>query len=194
MREPPGTSLARGAAQTPTLEAALALRGAGNLLPIYRECLADTETPVSTFMKLRTDSPSFLLESVEGGERQGRYSIVATAPRETLRFTTTGEVESTSSAGVTRAPCADPLAVVDERLRESVAVKVDGLPRFHGGALGYLGWDLIRCYEEIGPGGPLPYDLPLGHLAICDTLVVFDHVKHTIKVVSHARLDGDIEA
>ncbi len=179
--------------QTPSLDAALGMRGSGKLLPIYRECIADTETPVSTYMKLRGDGPSFLLESVEGGERQGRYSIVATAPHETLRFTS-GEVECASGEKTERFPCPDPLALVDERLKESVSVHVEGLPRFHGGALGYLGWDLIRCYEDVGPQGEQPYDLPLGHLAICDTLVVFDHVKHTIKVVSHARLDGDIEA
>src|SRR5207302_1450559 len=104
------------------------------------------------------------------------------------------EVECSIDGETERRSCPDPLAIVDERLKESVAVHVDGLPRFHGGALGYLGFDLIRCYEEVGPRGEDPYDLPLGHLAICDTLVVFDHVKHTIKVVSHARLDGDIEA
>src|SRR4051812_7747251 len=86
MRESP-TSLLTSASQTPTLDIALGMRGDGKLLPIYRECIADTETPVSTYMKLRGEGPSFLLESVEGGERQGRYSIVATAPRETLRFT-----------------------------------------------------------------------------------------------------------
>src|SRR5207249_3678671 len=66
--------------------------------------------------------------------------------------------------------------------------------RFQGGAIGYLGYDLIRRYEDVGPRLPDPYGLPLGHLAFCDTLVVFDHVKHTIKVVAHARLDGDLEA
>ncbi|HZT06641.1 MAG TPA: anthranilate synthase component I [Chloroflexota bacterium] len=178
---------------TPSLDAALSLRHRGSLLPVYRECIADTETPVSAYVKLRGRSPSFLLESVEGGERQGRYSIIATHPRESLRFLD-GEVEIVGDGQTRREPCPDPLAIVDERLKERVAVAVDGLPRFHGGALGYLGFDLIRAYEEVGPSRPAPYDLPLGQLAICDTLVVFDHVKHTIKVVSHVPLQGDVRA
>ena len=178
---------------TPSIDAARQLRGAGTLLPIYRECLADTETPVSAYVKLRTDRPSFLLESVEGGERQGRYSIVAVAPSESVRFTA-DTAERFSADGSHTAPCSDPLAFVDDVMRDRVAVPVDGLPRFQGGAIGYLGYDLIRAYEDVGPVGPPPYDLPLAHLAFCDTLVVFDHLKHTIKVVAHARLDRDIDA
>ena len=178
---------------TPSLEAARELRGAGTLLPIYRECLADTETPVSAYVKLRTDGPSFLLESVEGGERQGRYSIVAVAPSESVRFTA-DTAEHHLPDRVQRVPCADPLAFVDDVMRDRVAAPVEGLPRFQGGAIGYLGYDLIRAYEDIGPAGPAPYELPLAHLAFCDSLVVFDHLKHTIKVVAHARLDGDLES
>ncbi len=178
---------------TPTLEAARELRGKGTLLPIYRECLADTETPVSAYVKLRTDGPSFLLESVEGGERQGRYSIVAVAPSESVRFTADAAERHTANSIYTF-PCADPLAFVDDVMRERVAVPVDGLPRFQGGVIGYLGYDLIRAYEDIGPVGRPPYDVPLAHLAFCDTLVVFDHIKHTIKVVAHARLDRDVDA
>jgi anthranilate synthase component 1 len=126
---------------TPSLESARELRGAGTLLPIYRECMADTETPVSAYVKLRTEGPSFLLESVEGGERQGRYSIVAVAPRESVRFTA-DTAERHLPDGVVRTPCADPLQLVDEIMRERVAVPVDGLPRFQGGAIGYLGYGI----------------------------------------------------
>lgn len=177
----------------PSLEEARALRGASQLLPVYRECLADTETPVTAYVKLRGRGPSFLLESVEGGERQGRYSIVATDPRETVVFAG-GGAEHRTPAGTRRLACADPLAFVDTLLQQRQAVSPQGLPRFHGGAIGYLGYDLIRCYENVGPALPDPYGLPLGHLAFCDTLLVFDHVKHTLKVVAHARLDGGLEA
>jgi anthranilate synthase component 1 len=178
---------------TPTLEAARAMRGRGTLLPIYRECLADTETPVSAYVKLRGEGPSFLLESVEGGERQGRYSIVAVAPSQSVRFSAdTAERQTPNS--IHTFPCDDPLALVDDVMRDRVAVPVDGLPRFQGGAIGYLGYDLIRAYEEVGARGAEPYDIPLAHLAFCDDLVVFDHLKHTIKVVAHARLDRDLDA
>jgi anthranilate synthase component 1 len=171
---------------------ARSLRGRGRLLPVYREYLADTETPVSAYIKLRGEGPSFLLESVEGGERQGRYSIIGASPAETMRFTAT-EAEHHSLAGSRIFACADPLAAIDAILRERVAVPIDGLPRFHGGAIGYLGYDLIRCYESVGPRKGPPYDLPLAHVAFCDTLVVFDHVTHTIKVVAHLSLDGNVD-
>ncbi|MEA2640007.1 MAG: anthranilate synthase component, partial [Chloroflexota bacterium] len=180
---------------TPTMDAVLGLRGRGRLLPIYRECLADTETPVSAYVKLRQPGqPSILLESVEGGERQGRYSIVATAPSETLRFRSDSVEHHSADGGVVTRPCSDPLEVVDEILKTRESVPNSDLPRFHGGAIGFLGWDLIRSYEDVGPMGEQPYAIPLGELAFCDTLVVFDHVKHTIKVVAHARLDGDLAA
>src|SRR5437588_11171277 len=105
---------------TPSIEAARAMRGAGRLLPIYRECLADTETPVSAYVKLHSDGPSFLLESVEGGERQGRYSMVAVAPTESVRFTA-DTAEHHTVHGVRRAPCSDPLAFIDDVMRDRVA-------------------------------------------------------------------------
>ncbi|MPZ14254.1 MAG: anthranilate synthase component I, partial [Chloroflexi bacterium] len=185
----------------PSLETAFRIRDAippeaGSasppLLPIYRECLADTETPVSAYVKLRTTGPSFLLESVEGGERQGRYSIVATGSTETLRFA--GDSAEHAVDGVSRRdPCQDPLETIDARLRQRRSVRTEGLPRFQGGAIGYLGYDLIRCYESVGAKLPAPYDLPLGHVAFCETLVVFDHVRHTVKVVAHAPLNGNLE-
>ncbi len=184
---------AGSASCTPSLETARGLRGQGHLLPIYREVLADTETPVSAYVKLRADGPSFLLESVEGGERQGRYSIIGTSPAEQMRFGA-DEAEHQVGKKTRRFPCSDPLAAIDALLRERVAVPVDGLPRFHGGAIGYLGYDLIRCYESVGPRRPAAYEVPLAHVAFCDTLVVFDHVTHTIKVVAHVALDGDVDA
>jgi len=178
---------------TPSREAARELRGRGHLLPIYREYLADTETPVSAYVKLRAEGPSFLLESVEGGERQGRYSIIGASPIEQMRFSA-DEAEHLIGTESRRFPCPDPLAAIDAILLERVAVPVDGLPRFHGGAIGYLGYDLIRCYESVGPRKAPAYDVPLAHVAFCDTLVVFDHVTHTIKVVAHVALDGDVES
>jgi anthranilate synthase component I len=178
---------------TPSLDIARELRGRGHLLPIYREYLADTETPVSAYVKLRAAGPSFLLESVEGGERQGRYSIIGASPSEQMRFSA-DEAEHQVAADIRRFPCPDPLAAIDAILRERVAVPMDGLPRFHGGAIGYLGYDLIRCYEAVGPRRAPAYDVPLAHIAFCDTLVVFDHVTHTIKIVAHLALDGDVAA
>jgi anthranilate synthase component I len=185
----------------PTLQDARAMVGKGDLVPIYREYLADTETPVSAYMKLRAEGASFLLESVEGGERQSRYSIVACNPREFLRFEPSGrathihvdaqgrETDSQPIEGTT-----DPLKALELVMATRRAVPTAGLPPFHGGALGFLGFDLIRTYEDVGPTHADPYGLPLGELAFCDTLLVFDHVRHSIKVVAHASLGGDVDA
>src|SRR5713226_8692598 len=131
------TALDVAGGPTPSLEEALALRGQGALLPIYRECLVDTETPVSAYVKLRQGAPSLLLESVEGGERQGRYSIVAPFVSETLRFVD-GFAEHQTAAGVERTACPDPLAYLDAILQERRAVPRPGLPPFPGGAIGFL--------------------------------------------------------
>ena len=176
---------------TPSLEEALRLKGQGDLLPIYREYLADTETPVSAYMKLRGAGPSFLLESVEGGERQGRYSIVATDPTDRLRFEH-GVVAHLTANGSESRPCTDPLEAVEAILDQRRAIATAGLPAFHGGALGFLGFDLIRSYENVGVQRPDPYGLPLGEIAFCETLLVFDNVRHSLKIVAHARLDGDV--
>lgn len=167
----------------PTLEEARGRAGEGNLIPIYREVPADLETPVSAYLKVARSPNSFLLESVEGGERLARYSFIGTQPYRVVRTgpgAPDGEV--------------DPLRLVEDELRRFRVVPVEGLPRFQGGAVGFLAYDAVRYFERL----PMPdqdvLGLPESVLMFTDTLLVFDHVRHTIKVVSHARLDGDIEA
>ena len=167
----------------PSLEEIQGLMGQGNLVPIYREVPADLETPVSAYLKVARPPYSFLLESVEGGERLARYSFIGTEPYNVLK----------SGPGQPQG-AVDPLGPVQAEMEHHKVVSLPELPRFHGGAVGYVAYDAIRYFE---PRVPAPEDDPLKlpeSIFLCaDTLLVFDHLRHTIKVLSHMRLDGDLE-
>jgi anthranilate synthase component 1 len=169
----------------PTLDEVRGMAGRGNIVPVYREVAADLETPVSAYLKVARGQHSFLLESVEGGERLARYSFIGTEPYRVLR--TGNDVSDGETAG-------DPLLPIEDELRRFMPVPVDGLPRFNGGAVGYMGYECARFYEKLPVPDADPQGLPEAVFLFTDTLLVFDHLQHTIKVVSHARLDGDIDA
>ncbi len=164
----------------PSLEEARALAGQGNLLPVFCEVTADLETPVSAYLKVARGQHSFLLESVEGGEHLGRYSFIGTEPYRVLA--------SPSGAAI------DPLREIEEELGRFSVVSVPGLPRFHGGAVGYLAYEAARHFERLPSPAGDPLAMPEAVFMFTDTLLVFDHLQHKIKVVSHARLDGDVDS
>ena len=166
----------------PTLQQVKKLAAKGNLVPVYREILADLETPVTAFLKIARGSHSFLLESVEGGERMARYSFIGTEPYRVLR---TGLEEEAGAV--------DPLVLIQQELERYKLVPLDELPRFHGGAVGYLGYDTVHYFEELPSPEVDSLRLPEAILMFTDTLLVFDHLMHKIKVVSHAYLDGNVE-
>jgi anthranilate synthase component I len=170
---------------SPTLDEVKAMAGKGNIVPVYREVVADLETPVSAYLKVARGKYSFLLESVEGGERLARYSFIGTEPYRVLR---TGD-----NALANEVP-GDPLVAIEEDLRRYDPVRIEGLPRFHGGAVGYMAYECARYYEKLPLPEADPQGLPEAVFMFTDTLLVFDHLQHKIKVVSHARLDGDIDA
>jgi anthranilate synthase component 1 len=162
----------------PSLEEAKKLKSKGNLLPVYREINADMETPVSAYLKIARGNYSFLLESVEGGERLARYSFLGTEPARVL---------------TTNSNTKDPLVLVEEEFKKYRPIPVDGLPRFHGGMVGYLSYEVAQHFEKLPSPAADPLNLPEAKLMLADTLLIFDHLTHKIKVVSHAHLDGDIE-
>ena len=167
----------------PTLEKIKEMAGRGNLAPVFRSINADLETPVSAYLKVAQGPYSFLLESVEGGERIGRYSFIGTDPYKVVK---TGAKEELGEI--------DPLIPVQEEMDQYRLVPVEGLPGFHGGAVGYLAYDTVRYFEPRVPEMPAdPVGVPESVFMFCDTLLVFDHVRHDIKVVSHVHLDGDID-
>ncbi|MGH7668256.1 MAG: anthranilate synthase component I, partial [Gemmatimonadaceae bacterium] len=143
----------------------------GHLVPVWRECVLDTETPVAAFTKLKRGPFSFLLESAPAGsETWSRYTFMGTEPRGAWRLSD-GRVEDwTADAGWhhARTP-ADPLADLEQRLREFPPVEVPELGEFWGGAVGYFGYDVVRCIERLPNAPPRTLDAP-------DALFVFTNV------------------
>jgi len=172
-------SIGRNYMYYPTLEEIRKHEKDGNLMPIYREIVADLETPVSAFLKINRGGNSFLLESVEGGQRLARYSFIGTDPYRML--TTKGENKI------------DPLPLIAEELSKYKIVPISGLPRFCGGAVGYLSYETVTRFEELPSPDRDSLGLPESLFMFVDTMLVFDHVTHKIKVLSHVHLDGDIE-
>ncbi len=167
----------------PSLDEVKAMAGKGNLAPIYRSINADLETPVSAYLKIAHPPYSFLLESVSGGERIGRYSFIGTDPYRVIK---TGLGQPGGQV--------DPLTLVQAEMDQYELIPVPGLPRFHGGAVGYLAYDTVSYFEPRVPVMPAdPQGLPESVFTFVDTLLVFDHLRHDIKVVSHVRLNGDVD-
>jgi len=168
------------------------LIGRGNLIPISREILADLETPVSAFLKVHRGPYGFLLESVQGGERWGRFSFLGTEPAQILRVRRREVELETPGNGVERWTTTDPLGELKRLLGAFHAVQVPGLPRFVGGAVGYVGYDVVRSLERLPATAEDDLLLPELCMLLVQSLLVFDNVAQTIRVVSHAHLDDGV--
>ena len=160
----------------------------GNLVPVYREILADRETPVSAFSKINSGNTAFLFESIEGGENWARYSFLGSGATQVL-WEEDGILYVNKGRKTETLPLGDnPLDHIRTILSEFQPVPVPGLPRFVGGAVGYLGYDVVRFFEPV-PGYPKDSArLPLLAFFVTDTLLIFDNVRHTIKVVANAHI------
>ena len=178
----------------PTLQEFKKKAKEGNLIPVYKEILADLDTPVSAFMRINDGSYSYLLESVEGGAKWARYSFLGSNPsiiikgnKELIEIITNGKKEEIR-------PGSDPIEVLKSILARYRPVHVEGLPRFFGGAVGYLSYEMVRYFEEIPDKNKDGLNLPDLYFVITDTLLIFDNINQTIKVVSNAHIeDDDIE-
>ncbi len=163
----------------------------GNVIPVYREMLADFDTPLSAFLKIEEGDFSYLLESVEGGEHVGRYSFLGSDPSlvlESKGMTITirrGEEVETYTAEE------DPIREIRSVMDGFRFIDVKGLPRFCGGLVGYIGYDMVRFIEDLPDKNPGDLDIPDMQLVLTDTILIFDHVDHKIKVVSNAIVKGD---
>ncbi|MDQ3692380.1 MAG: anthranilate synthase component I [Chloroflexota bacterium] len=165
--------------------------GAATTVPIYRETLADLETPVSAFLKVRDAGPAFLLESIEGGERLARYSFIGARPLGVLRLDGSAATFTGADGDHTKS-YSDPLTCLGEMLAPYQALDVPGLalPRFVGGAVGYLSYEAVRSFEPRVPSAPGPgLGLPDAMFMLVDSLLVFDHIARTTKAVAHVSLD-----
>ena len=166
----------------PTLEQVKQLAHKGNLIPICREINADLDTPVSAYLKVARPPYSFLLESVEGGERIARYSFIGTEPSSVIR---TGHGQPLGKT--------DPLNPIERELSRFKLIDVPNMQRFNGGAVGYLSYESVNYFEELPTPDADMLDVPESVFMITMTYLVFDHVAHKISVVSHAHLNGDVE-
>ncbi len=176
----PADPAAPVAAVTPTLDEVRDLAGRHTLIPVRETFVEDCETPVSAFLKLREDGPAFLLESADQGQRVGRYSFIGFRPRDVVRW-------SLGDPG-------DPYEIAAGATGAHDVAPVGDLPPFAGGAVGCFGYDLVRTVEPLGPPNPDPLGLPDLALMLSDTLVVFDHLKHTVTVLANVLpADGAIE-
>ena len=179
----------------PTLEEFQEKAELGNTVPVYRPILADMETPVSAFYKLMPDNYAFLLESVEGGENIARYSFLGSQP--SILFQSKGHqvtIEYLEKGETVSQEYEDPLAALEEVMQKYQPVEIEGLPQFHGGAVGYMSYDMVRFVEELPDTTEDELQLPDCFFMIAETLLVFDHVNHQIKIVANAHIDGDVDA
>jgi anthranilate synthase component 1 len=166
----------------------------GRLCFVYREWLADADTPVSVFAKLGRGPYSFLLESVVGGEKWAAYSFAGVRPRSVIRAKGTKvEVLQPDGEGfrvAERLDVQNPLDYVASTLAALTPAVPPGLPRFFGGAVGFLGYDMVRHFERLPERAPDELDLPDMCFAITDTVVVFDNLRGTLKVVASVDVAG----
>jgi anthranilate synthase component 1 len=170
---------------SPGLEEARELARHYNLVPLRHTFIADCETPVSAYLKLRGDGPSFLLESADQG-RVGRWSFVGVRPRTVIRLqdghlTIDGEARSHD----------DPYAAVSSELDRYRIAPLEGLPPFAGGAVGLFGYDLVRSAEpSVGAAGRDDLAVPDMALMVSDLLLAFDHLRHEVTVISNVFVEG----
>ncbi len=162
----------------------------GNLIPVYREILADRDTPVSAFQKIDDGHNSFLLESMEGGEKWARYSFLGTRPSVIVTSSGRQAVVIRNGKKSKQTFDRDPLEVIKKVLSEYQAVPDPSLPRFFGGAVGFMGYDIVGFFEELPAREKAGLDIPDLFFMVTDTLVVFDNITHMIKVVSNAHVKG----
>ena len=165
---------------TPSLDEVRGLARDHSLVPLRHTFIADCETPVSAYLKLRGDGPSFLLESAEQGQQVGRWSFLGFRPRAVIRLAR-GEHE-------------DPYRLVDEELARYRIAPLEGLPPFAGGAVGMFGYDLARSAEPtIGEPNPDETGMPELAVMVTDVLLAFDHLRHEVTVLANVVAEGDVE-
>jgi anthranilate synthase component 1 len=178
---------------SPSLDEFVKLAARGNVIPVTRRLLADIETPLSAYRKLRGAGESFLFESIEGGEHLSRYSFVGSNPRAVIKQTA-GRVEVSENGRVVQTVVIGPeakdgLVVVERLMKQYQAVTLPGLPRFTGGAVGFLGYEFIHDVEPVVPRPP--HDelaTPVMYFLVADQLLIFDRVAQTITVLVNAYL------
>jgi len=173
------------------------LAAQGNTIPVYRQLMSDALTPVTAYRRIAgvsdsdCASSSFLLESIVGGERIARYSFVGSDPEVTFTAYRDDITIKRDGSEDLKLESHDPLGELHKLISEYRAVRMPGLPRFTGGLAGYAGYDMVRYYEDFGQGPVDDRGLPDLSFGLYRTMVIFDHVSKTIKVVANAHIGDD---
>ena len=174
----------------PTRDEFVALARTGNMIPVYADLIADFETPVSAYAKLRAHGPAYLLESVEGGERLSRYSFIGCRPRKTFACgPETTEIREGDKPARTVPTPNDPQKLIEEELGHFRPVKLPGLPRFTGGAVGFLSYEYVTRIEPTVPcAAKDELKIPLIYFMLSDSLIIFDRAKQTLRLWVNANI------
>src|SRR5512145_2649508 len=176
----------------PSLDEFISLAGQGNLIPVYREILADMETPVSAFKKIDDGKSSFLLESIEGGEKWARYSFLGSGPGRLFRSRGRHFEILDGEHLVEAGESADPLAELKRFMAPYRPVQLPELPRFFGGAVGYLGYDMVRFIERLPATRPTEIGAWDCCFLLTGKLLIFDNMRQKVKAVCNVHIgDGE---
>ena len=174
----------------PSREVFASLATQGNVVPVYTDLMADFETPVSAYAKLKEAGPSYLFESVEGGENLARYSFIGCRPRKVLVCgKDTTEIRVPGRAPETISTPRDPLTLLEDEMRGYKPVSLPGLPRFTGGAVGFIAYEYMTRIEPSVPA-PAKDELgtPLLYFMLSDSLLIFDRAKQTLRLCVNAHV------
>ncbi len=174
----------------PTREVFATLAAQGNVIPVYTDLMADFETPVSAYAKLKNAGPSYLFESVEGGENLARYSFIGCRPRKIFVCgAATTEIRVPGRASETIPTPQDPLTLIEEEMRDYKPVTLPGLPRFTGGAVGFIGYEYVTRIEPSVPAvAKDELGTPLLYFMLSDSLLIFDRAKQTLRLCVNAHV------
>lgn len=177
----------------PSRNAFVDLAQQGNVIPVCADLMADFETPVSAYAKLKESGPSYLLESVEGGENLSRYSFIGCRPRKVFACgPVTTEIRVPGQPVQVVPTPADPLRLIEDEMRGYRPVTLPGLPRFTGGAVGFVGYEYITRIEPTVPAAAVnELGTPLLYFVLSDSLLIFDRAKQTLRLCVNAHVRGD---
>ena len=178
----------------PSLEQFKKIASKGNVIPVFRVIMADLETPVSAFIKLAKDDPhAFLLESVEQGEKLGRFSFIGCNPSHSFICKKQKLIEKNRNQVIEHdlQDGKDPLAIMQAFMSQFKPVKNETLPPFSGGLVGFLSYEMTQYFEDLKFQNRDDYDIPDSVFYFADTLVIFDHFQRTMTVVANAFINGD---
>ncbi len=180
----------------PSKDAFAQLARQGNVIPVYTDLMADFETPVSAYAKLKEAGPSYLLESVEGGEHLSRYSFIGCRPRKIfICGPATTEIRIPGKPSQTIPTPADPLTLIEAEMQGFKPVSLPGLPRFTGGAVGFVGYEYVTRIEPSVPTAAKDeLKMPLLYFMLSDSLLIFDRAKQTLRLCVNAHVGADASA